>query len=301
MHSMTAFYHHSYRLQTPSITGHLNIELRSVNHRYLELSFKLSDELRWLENSLRPRLAPLERGKVECRLSWTQEHNALTAPSFDYNQEALNALKKTLSSMQSECPHSPWPDLHTLLQTPGILIMPSNASSASQPLSLLLSDEPALDSALEDAIQHMQHMRYEEGERIRTVLTQAIERARTILTPLHEQATQLTRLYQQRLHERLEACKLELDSERLLQEAVTQALRSDVKEELDRLKIHLDAVEQALTKKGAVGKQLDFLMQELNREANTLASKAADIHISHAAVELKLCIEQMREQIQNIV
>jgi uncharacterized protein (TIGR00255 family) len=303
IHSMTAFCHRSFPLRlAPDLMGTLTLELRGVNHRYLELSLKLCDQLRSLEPLFRSQLNRLTRGKIECRAFWTaDENNAHTTHfnPFSYHSNTLQQLKNTLTELHQSCPESPWPSLDVILNTRGVLVdtmQPSAENSFSDPATQAIVSEK-----LNQALSIMETMRQEEGQRIQILLQEAIQRCRTLLTPLQENADQLTQLYYQKLRNRLQECQLNLEPERMLQEATVHALRADVREELDRLRIHLEAAEQALQEGGSVGKRLDFLMQELNREANTLASKAADIHISHAAVALKLCIEQMREQIQNIV
>jgi uncharacterized protein (TIGR00255 family) len=303
IHSMTAFCHRSFSLNLePNLAGTLTLELRSVNHRYLELSLKLCDQLRSLEPLFRSQLNRLTRGKVECRAFWTANNHSIHHTHFNpfsYHSNTLEQLKNTLSALHQSCPESPWPSLDVILNTRGVLVHttePSNENSFSAPAAQTI----ILDT-LSQALSVIETMRQEEGQRIHLLLQETIQQCRTLLAPLQENADQLTQLYYQKLRDRLQECHLNLEPDRMFQEATLHALRADIREELDRLRMHLEAAEQALHEGGSVGKHLDFLMQELNREANTLASKAADIHISHAAVALKLCIEQMREHIQNIV
>jgi len=290
IYSMTAYCHQNFT----SEQGTLTIELRSVNHRFLELTLKLSEELRTFESTIRSTLNRLLRGKVECRISLA----SLSSSDYTlrYDTQKLETVCTTLRDIQKTCPESAWPSLDALLQFPGVRTADISSNT--------LSEDTVLNTLLESvdtAINHLENTRAAEGEKIKALLLDRVKECRKTIQPLSDQADRLTQQYLERLQARLNQLALEIDPERLSQEASLQALRSDVREELDRLIIHLDAVETALSEGGSIGKRLDFLMQELNREANTLASKAADIDITQSALQLKLLIEQMREQIQNLL
>ncbi len=290
VYSMTAYCHRTFS----SEQGTLTVELRSVNHRFLELSLKLAEELRAFESEIRSALNPLLRGKVECRMSWAARPS--TTNTLHYDTQKLEALCNTFRQIQALCPESPWPTLDALIQFPGIrteTVSSENLSEAEHTHWVLAS--------LEATIRDLEIMRSNEGKKIKDLLIDRTTECRNALHPISAQAEVLTQLYVERIQRRLSQLALEVEPERFMQEAVLQALRADIREELDRLFMHLEAVESALEQGGALGKRLDFLMQELNREANTLASKAADMNISQCALQLKLLIEQMREQIQNLV
>jgi uncharacterized protein (TIGR00255 family) len=298
IYSMTAYTHQLY----PVDQGMMSVELKSVNHRFLELTLKLSDELRYYETTIRQALAKLGRGKVECRLVFQAQ--PLSQSVLDYDAQRLEVLGSTFREIQALYPESKWPDLATLLQFPGVL-KPSNAP-------LIVTEDGAESHhhkgmeakvlrALSTAVETIVAVRAEEGRRIADLIRERVIQCRRIVMGLLESKERINEAYLERLTLRLEQLGRSLDQDKLIQEVTVQALRADVCEELDRLLIHLDTVDAVLVEGESVGKRLDFLMQELNREANTLASKAVDIQTSQAALQLKVYIEQMREQIQNLV
>ncbi|MBD3897902.1 YicC family protein [Halomonas sp. ML-15] len=285
VHSMTAFT----RQRHEAAWGSLHLELRSVNQRYLDLHFRLPDSLRDLEpiwrDALRQRLA---RGKLECTLRFEPVNGS---DSLSVDRTRLKALAQALVEVRSELPGVAMPDALGMLQHPGILTADSVDQDAIQAAAQTL-----FNTALDDLVAG----RAREGE-------QLAELIRTRLVGIREQVAEVRRLLpgiltrqRQLLLERLEAVKAELDPQRLEAELALMAQKADVDEELDRLDTHVSEVERQLTQKGQVGRRLDFLMQELNREANTLSSKSVVAESTRCAVELKVLIEQMREQIQNI-
>lgn len=286
IHSMTG-----YAVASAEITGGtLNVELRTVNSRYLDIQFRVADELRMLETILREAItAQLSRGKVDCRLSFS---SAATGPRTQaLNMDALEELRKLAEIVRRELPAATPLRAADVLRWPGVLaegrVSESELREQAGKLAATVIDE--LSAA-----------RRREGAKLAAVILErvaAMRKAVAVVAPLVPEAIAA---YQEKLAQRLRDALGSADDERLRQEIAVFGMKIDVDEELQRLKTHLDEVERVLAKGGAAGKRLDFLMQELNREANTLGSKAASQPISDCALELKLLIEQMREQVQNI-
>ncbi|MBS0338611.1 MAG: YicC family protein [Proteobacteria bacterium] len=286
IHSMTG-----YAVASAEVTGGtLNVELRSVNSRYLDIQFRVADELRMLEAGLREAItAQLSRGKVDCRLSFSTTSTGPRAQAL--NMDALEELRKLAEIVRRELPAATPLRAADVLRWPGVL--------AEGRLSETELREQAGKLATR-AIAELTAARSREGAKLSAVILErvaAMRRAVAVVAPLVPEAIAA---YQEKLAQRLRDALGAADDERLRQEIAVFAMKIDVDEELQRLKTHLDEVERVLAKGGAAGKRLDFLMQELNREANTLGSKAASQPISECALELKLLIEQMREQVQNI-
>ncbi|MDX1466375.1 MAG: YicC/YloC family endoribonuclease [Halomonas sp.] len=285
VHSMTAFS----RQDRDGEAGRLQLELRSVNQRYLEPHFRLPEALRDLEpmfrEALRTRLA---RGKVECTLRFEPSGDE-AEPSVD--RVRLDALAITLEEVRQRVPGAAMPDALRLLDHPGVLERRAPDLEAVKQQALAL-----FQAALDDLIAG----RAREGEKLAALI-------RERLTAINAQVAEVRRLMPQilerqraQLLERLATVRAELDPQRLEAELLLLAQKADVDEELDRLATHVAEVERQLGQTGPVGRRLDFLMQELNREANTLSSKSVVAETTRCAVELKVLIEQMREQIQNI-
>jgi uncharacterized protein (TIGR00255 family) len=292
IHSMTG-----YAVASAEITGGtLNVELRTVNSRYLDIQFRVADELRMLETILREAItAQLSRGKVDCRLSFSSSAAGPRAQAL--NMDALEELRKLAEIVRRELPAATPLRAADVLRWPGVLaegrVSDSELREQAGKLAATVIDE--LSAA-----------RRREGAKLAAVILErvaAMRKAVAVVAPLVPEAITA---YQEKLAQRLRDALGSADDERLRQEIAVFGMKIDVDEELQRLKTHLDEVERVLTKGGGkttgnpVGKRLDFLMQELNREANTLGSKAASQPISDCALELKLLIEQMREQVQNI-
>jgi uncharacterized protein (TIGR00255 family) len=270
--------------------GTLSVEIRSVNHRYLDLSFRLPDELRAFEPALRESLAArLARGKVECRVGFQRSAaNALSLGLNDALLEQLRALEQhVLSRMPSAAPLS----VSDVLRWPGL------QGADALPLDELKDRTQAL---LERALAEFSRSRAREGDKLKALLLERVTRMEDLVARVKPKIPLLVQAYQERLSARLRDATAELDEDRIRQELLLFAAKVDVEEELSRLATHLTEARRILEQGGAVGKRLDFLMQELNRESNTLASKSVDIDVSQASVELKVLIEQMREQVQNI-
>lgn len=270
--------------------GSLNLELRSVNNRYLDIQFRLPDEFRLLEPVMRELLtAQLNRGKVECRLSFLR----LTGAE-DPQQLNANLLQKLLELNRSV--RAALPDAHSLgvadiLRWPGIL------GADALPAENLR--EPCME-LLRVALDEFAAARAREGEKLKAVLLERLSKMRLLVAEVLPRIPALLAAFQEKLKSRLHDAMINYDDDRIRQELALFAGKIDVDEELSRLQTHLDEVERILRKGGAVGKRLDFLMQELNREANTIGSKSTDVEVSKISMELKVLIEQMREQVQNI-
>jgi uncharacterized protein (TIGR00255 family) len=284
--SMTAFARES----TTTRQGVLTVELRSVNHRYLDCSFKLPDILRPLEPRLREQAGNvLARGKLDCMIR-LQAHPA-QAGELQIDAARLNALlaasRMIQDRLEAPAPISPL----EVLQFPGIYSAQEESEEQLQTESLSLFSR---------ALQSMQQNRRREGEKLATLV---LDRLALVASEVKATRAVLPVLMQQqrdRITARIADLGVEVDQGRLEQELVYMTQRADVDEELDRLEAHIGEVRLTLEKGGPCGRRLDFLMQELNREANTLSSKSQSAATTQNAVELKVLIEQMREQIQNI-
>lgn len=284
--SMTAF------ARKQSSIGHTLLvwEIRSVNHRYLETGFRFPEALRPLEPAVRDALRKtLARGKVDCQL------RIETEGAQDSSLQIDEALVVKLNNASGEVLHLTGGGnaltVHEILKWPGVLL-----ESNALPEDL---EERAL-SLFKETLTELVDTRKREGQELYGFVSKRLAGVREIVTSVKTRMSQIIAAQQQALRDRLEALKVELDPTRLEQEIVMFAQKWDIDEELDRLEAHLIEVERVLELKEPSGRRLDFLMQELNREANTLSSKSIVSETTHNAVDLKVLIEQMREQIQNI-
>ena len=269
--------------------GTLAIELRSVNHRYLELGLRLPDELRALEPAIRERVAArLARGKVDLGLRWKAAVAEASALAID--EERVARLAETAQSLAATFPQMRV-DFTSLLAFPGVLVDRGTDLDALRAAAL-----GVIDAALDDMVA----ARTREGERLGGFLVERLDGIERIVSEVRAHLPDVRAALRARFDARLAELKQPLDPGRLEQEVVLQLQRIDVDEELDRLTTHVAEARRIFKLKEAVGRRLDFLMQEFNREANTLGSKAADPRTTNAAVELKVLIEQMREQVQNL-
>lgn len=270
--------------------GTLNVEIRSVNHRYLDLTFRLPDELRSFEPSLRELVAArVVRGKVECRIGF--QKSPASALSLDLNVSLLDQLVQLDRRIRGHFPGSATLSVSDVLRWPGVV------EADALPLEELKERTHAL---LERALNDFTQSRAREGEKLKALLLDRSGRMEQLVARVKPKIPQVVQAYQERLAARLRDATVELDEDRVRQELVLFSSKVDVEEELQRLATHLAETRRVLAQGGAVGKRLDFLMQELNRESNTLGAKSVDIEVSQASVELKVLIEQMREQVQNI-
>jgi uncharacterized protein (TIGR00255 family) len=267
----------------------LNLELRSVNHRYLDIQFRLPDELRSIEPALRETLtARLNRGKIECRISFASKPGR---KGVDLDEAILQQVIALNERVRTAVPDAHSMTAADVLRWPGIL------GAETLDLDELRAVSQAL---LEQVLEDFTLTRGREGEKLKAIL---LERAAAVEKHLAEVAPRMPQViaaFQEKLATRLKEALSNADEDRIRQEVVLFANKIDVDEELTRLTTHIAELRRIVDKGGAVGKRLDFLMQELNREANTLGSKAADVSVTQVSMELKLLIEQMREQIQNI-
>ncbi|MBK1716211.1 YicC/YloC family endoribonuclease [Thiocystis violacea] len=270
--------------------GELTWELRTVNHRYLEPHIRLPEELRALEGAVRTRLsASLQRGKVDCSLRYAPAVGVLSALKLNRPFiEQLLAAGRELGDLIGR-PHEP--SSSDLLRWPGVI------QEREPDLDRLTAE--ALD-LLDRAIASLLETRQREGARLDILLRERCTRLGESVARVRLRLPEVLAAVRQRLGERLAELRAELDPARLEQEIALVAARMDVDEELDRLVAHVEEVLDVLGRDEPVGRRLDFLMQELNREANTLGSKSSDVALTREAVEMKVLIEQMREQVQNL-
>jgi uncharacterized protein (TIGR00255 family) len=270
--------------------GALNLELRSVNHRYLDIQFRIPDELRPLETGLREKaVARINRGKVEVRIAIAK--SAASQSNLQLDEALLGQLAKLSARVKSVLPEGQTLSVADVLRWPGMLgndnLVPDELQEACGRL---------LDRALDD----LTASRAREGEKLKNLLLERIASMEALVARLAPRMPQLVTNYRDKLTARLKEAMISLEDERLKQELVLFASKIDVDEELSRLTAHFGEIRRILDKGGAAGKRLDFLMQELNREANTLGSKSVDMEFTQTSMDLKVLIEQMREQIQNI-
>ena len=268
--------------------GTLSLELRSVNSRFLDLQFRIAEELRAHEPALREQItARVARGKVDCRLSLSEGTGTGAAR---LNPEALARLKALAEAARAEFPDASPLRIGDVLRWPGVV------AGDSDDEGLRTASAALCRRALDELVA----ARTREGAKLAATIVARVRAMRERVAGLAPLLPEAIAAYQARIAERLREAIGSADEERIRTEVALFAARSDVAEELDRLRTHFDEVERTLGKGGLVGKRLDFLAQELNREANTLASKAASAAISDCALELKLLIEQVREQVQNL-
>jgi uncharacterized protein (TIGR00255 family) len=275
---------------TETARGRLSVELRSVNARFLDLQFRIAEELRALEPALRELLtARLARGKVDCRVYLNDAGRPIAAGNV--NSEALARLRELSAQVLREMPQAGPLRVADVLRWPGVV--------ADSPLDE--EETRRLATALcRQALDELVASRAREGAKLAGAVVERIGAMRQRLAEVAPLVPQAIAAYQARLAERLREALGSADDDRVRAEIAVFAAKSDVDEELTRLQAHFGEVERTIRSGGSVGKRLDFLAQELNREANTLASKAASQEIADCALELKLLIEQMREQVQNI-
>ncbi|HHJ34724.1 MAG TPA: YicC family protein [Gammaproteobacteria bacterium] len=284
--SMTAFARAGQSLEA----GELIWEIRSVNHRYLELHFKLPENFRAQEARFRAALQQrLNRGKVECYLRFNV--NARQSEAINIDPQQAKSIVRACQEINQLLHQPSEVDPMEVLQWPGVV---QETKLDMQPV--FAASEEALTVALDDLLAN----REREGARMRDLILQRCDAIQDIVDRARENMPEIQARYQKKIHDRLDTLDIDVNPDRLEQELVHLAQKMDVDEELDRLDSHLKEIREVLGRDEAVGRRLDFLMQELNREANTLGSKSADIASTNASVELKVLIEQMREQIQNI-
>ncbi len=284
--SMTAFA----RVQQSEKFGTLTWELRSVNSRYLDINCRLPEEFRAQEGRVRECINNrLQRGKLECVLRYVPEQ--VGESGIRINEELVKSLLDACQQINTRL-HQP-----SEINPVDILNWPGVVAESEQDYKVIYeASEKTLQLALDELIEN----RLREGERLAAMIRERCAAMQKIVGDVRLQLPEIQRRYREKLMARLEELDTGVDRERVEQELVFLAQKMDVDEELDRLGAHLNELKDVLDRDEAIGRRLDFLMQELNREANTLGSKSADLSTTQASVELKVLIEQMREQIQNI-
>ena len=264
-------------------------EIRSVNQRYLDVTFRMPDAYRVLEiqlkNSLRQQL---HRGKVDCALRINQER---PQTSLAINKELVDSLRAAASKIDALTGNKSQIDALELLRWPGA-ILDHNVDCETERGTII--------QAFNDVVNSLVEMRQREGDELKNIVLAKLGELAGIVNQVRKEAPSITEHQRKKLQNKLLQIKVEVDESRLEQELVYLAQKSDIMEELDRLDTHMEEVRNTLGQAGPIGRRLDFLMQELNREVNTLSSKATVANTSLQTVDLKVIIEQMREQIQNL-
>ena len=284
--SMTAFA----RQELVKDWGTLTLELRSVNHRYLDVSLRLPDDFRNLEPKIREKIsAKLARGKVDVglRFSRTETSSGDILIDKELVQQIANASREIDHILYNP---EAVPSLD-ILRWPGVIKTPELDSAE---LTSALFE--LLDASLNDMLEGLAR----EGEKLADLISQRCQSISAVIVDVKKRLPEIMQIWREKLLTRIQEASVEVDENRLEQELVILAHKTDVDEELDRLTTHVAEVERVLKDEKPIGRRLDFLMQELNREANTLGSKSIDTETTKASVDLKVLIEQMREQIQNI-
>ncbi len=286
IYSMTAYA----RKEVKSEWGSAIWEIRSVNQRYLETYFRLPEQFRGIEPVLRERFRKrLARGKVECSLRFEPNPAANTELSINapLAEQVIKAANQVMSMTGELSRINPF----QVMQWPGVM------ESSEQDLDTINKD---LLTAFDDALSEFIEARGREGDNMKALIEARLESINQEVVKVRARMPEILEWQRERLTTKFEDAKIELDSTRVEQELILLAQKSDVAEELDRLDSHVKETRNILNKGGACGRRLDFMMQEFNRESNTLASKSISADITASGVELKVLIEQMREQIQNI-
>lgn len=286
IHSMTAFA----REQSQGDWGIMTCELRSINHRYLEISIHLTEALRVFEMPMRELIRKhVRRGKVECSLRYRPGQDAPTA--FEVNIPLVTELAR-VSAVVSEClTGSQSISVSDVLRYPGVLEAKETDAGTLQEVTMQL---------VERTLNDLLGAREREGSELTRLFLERMEAMQVEMDKVRARLPQVMLEAKERLNKRFSDAKIELDPGRFEQEMVMYAQKIDIAEEIDRTETHMTEVRRVLKSGGAAGRRLDFLLQELNREANTIGSKSTDSVITHAAVEMKVLIEQVREQVQNV-
>jgi len=284
--SMTAFA----RQEIAESWGVLTLELRSVNHRYLDVSLRLPEEIRVLETKLREGIQKgLSRGKVDCTVRYQPQEAG--ADDIQLDDKLIQQLATASAKVEKHFTQTRPVSALEVMRWPGVLQTPEVEAEVLHAAALKL---------LKDALKELVQVREREGEKLKQIMQQRCEGISKIVVEVGKLVPEIKANWRERLTTRLQEIKGELDDTRLEQELAIMAQKVDVDEEIDRLNTHIEEVKRVLKQSKPVGRRLDFLMQELNREANTLGSKSTDARTGTASVDLKVLIEQIREQVQNI-
>jgi len=286
IYSMTGFAAVSAELDS----GSLALELRSVNHRYLDLQLRMPDELRTQESAMRESIAAqISRGKVECRIN-LNTRQSVQEPAH-LNSDLVQQLAAWSQQVRKILPDAHELSVADVLRWNGVLESPALSAETLH---------MTLQSLLKQALIDFAAARQREGEKLKAFLLERVTQIEALRVGVAPRVPGAIAAYEAKLRTRLFEALGSEDDERVRQEITLYASKIDVDEELSRLHTHLAEVQRVLSKGGAVGKRLDFLMQELHREANTLGSKSVDAEVSRSAMDIKILIEQMREQVQNV-
>lgn len=264
-------------------------ELRTVNHRYADIFVKLPERLRFAELEIRRQIADkLKRGKIECSLSYKKQ---AVYQNFSVNAEAVESLMQAVALIESKMPEKTAFSALDVLAFPGI-----QQETEADKAQLQIAITELLDKTVEALLAN----RHREGEQIAQLLIDRCQKMEQLTIAARQRMPEVLTSVRSKLHARINELVAEPNYDRLEQELVLLAQKLDVDEELDRLVTHIAEVKRALQQSEPIGRRLDFLMQEMNREANTLGSKSADREMTQISIDLKVLIEQMREQIQNV-
>ncbi len=286
IHSMTAYG----RAENSDNQISISCEIRSVNHRYLEIAVRMPEELRPLEQKIRDYISKkIKRGKIECNIRIEQQDTYDEALSI--NQDLLKNIIDVAENINSDLSTSTSLNSLDLLRWPGVL--KKNTLDVKKIDKLLFK-------IVNQAIDTVINTRQREGKKIKKMITDRCSKIKKIIVNIRKIMPTILKNFRKKLTSRIQEISNELDNERLEQELLFISQKMDIEEEIDRLNAHIDEVIRVVDQKGPIGRRLDFLMQEMNRESNTLGSKSYHIKTSNASVELKVLVEQMREQIQNI-
>jgi len=270
--------------------GTLALELKSVNSRFLDVQFRIAEELRTVEPALRElAMAAVGRGKLDCRLAFTP--SPLARDESALNAEALARLARMSQVVRDAIPDAQPFRVVEVLHWPGVL--------GDEPAAAERVRDAAIE-AMRTALAELVAARSREGEKLARMIRERLAKMRGRLAEIEPFVPKAIAAYEEKLAAKLREVLASTDEDRIRQEIAVFGVRIDVAEELSRLAAHLDEAERVLASGGAVGKRLDFLMQELNREANTLGAKSVSKELSAAVLEFKVLIEQMREQVQNL-
>jgi uncharacterized protein (TIGR00255 family) len=270
--------------------GTLALELKSVNSRFLDVQFRIAEELRTVEPALRElAVAAVGRGKLDCRLAFTP--SPLARDESALNAEALARLARMSQAVRDAIPDAQPFRVVEVLHWPGVL--------GDEPAAAERVRDAAIE-AMRTALAELVAARSREGEKLARMIRERLAKMRGRLAEIEPLVPKAIAAYEEKLAAKLREVLASTDEDRIRQEIAVFGVRIDVAEELSRLAAHLDEAERVLANGGAVGKRLDFLMQELNREANTLGAKSVSKELSAAVLEFKVLIEQMREQVQNL-
>ncbi|MEM7195011.1 MAG: YicC/YloC family endoribonuclease [Pseudomonadota bacterium] len=284
-HSMTGFA----RRDAQSDTGALTWEIRSVNHKYLDIHLRLPEELRELESGCRELIGKhLNRGRIDAQLKFDR---TLTGETVSVDLDSLNAVRDSLKQIEILAPGLDPCRSIDILKWPGVM--------RETPINMEELQKVTI-STLDTTLSGLVSQRQREGQRMEDAIRERVAGCRSLVADLKAQLPDIEYSIQARWQDRLAQLNAEIDEARLHQELAILLTRTDISEELDRLNSHFDEVAAILDSEKPAGRRLDFLMQELNREANTLGSKSADARNTRTSMELKVLIDQMREQVQNI-